>query len=112
MINRDEIEAGDKCYTRDGGCLVAREVDDKIWLGMMTAFPTYNTDGQYTTYDHPLDIIRIEKAPKPVVEEFYIGYADDGGAFKSEDYTTVKHWRNVIKVTTINGKLEKSEQVK
>jgi hypothetical protein len=25
MINRDDIEVGDKCFTRDGGCLVARE---------------------------------------------------------------------------------------
>ena len=30
MINRDSIEAGDKVYTRDGGCLVAR-VDAKEW---------------------------------------------------------------------------------
>ncbi len=112
MINRDEIEAGDKCYTRDGGCLVAREVDDKIWLGMMTAFPAYNTDGQYTTYDHPLDIIRIEKAPKPVVEVNWLMWDDEFSEAYLDTEDKLYAYNHAIKLTIINGKLEKSEQVK
>jgi hypothetical protein len=36
MINRDDIEAGDKVYTRDGGCLVARIEGSKVWVGPIT----------------------------------------------------------------------------
>jgi len=68
MINRDDIEAGDKVYTRDGGCLVAREVGGVIWIGGLGAHH-WHSKGGYLMYEpHPLDIIRIEKAPKPVVE--------------------------------------------
>ena len=74
MINRDDIEAGDKVYTRDGGCLVAYEMNGGTRLAGQQ--PTsWSLDGFYIDRGetHPLDIIRIEKAPKPVVAERYLG---------------------------------------
>ncbi len=101
MINRDDIEAGDKCYTRDGGCLVAYASHEGIRL-CGRKISTWERNGQFVCAgtQYPLDIIRIEKAPKPVVEKFTMFFALVNG-----DTAEVRH-------TFINGKLEKSEQVK
>lgn len=112
MINRDEIEAGDKCYTRDGGCLVARDVRGiGLVLGADLIGANWHTCGGYHSTDkyHPLDIIRIEKAPKPVVAEVSIGSDDMKEWFFTISPSLYNHF---IKLTIINGKLEKSEQVK
>lgn len=111
MINRDDIEAGDKVYTRDGGCLVAREHDDEIWLGLHEIC-RWRPDGMVKCFrGHPLDIVRIEKAPKPVVEEVYVTW-DDAGLWAYKNYLEVDKWKHAIKLTIINGKLDKAEQVK
>jgi hypothetical protein len=109
MINRDDIEAGDKVYTRDGGCLVARDESDGLALGTQFVRYAWKIDGSYLCYaPHPLDIIRIEKAPKPVVHEVLLcAYGNDWHVAKNPDC-----WEHAIKLTIINGKLEKSEQVK
>jgi len=116
MINRDEIEAGDKVYTRDGGCLVARMSGELIVLGSMVLFDAWDTKGRCASYDHPLDIIRIEKAPKPVVKEIYVAFEMldkyEENYYASHKYDIVSHWDNIIKLTIINGKLDKAEQVK
>ena len=99
MINRDDIEAGDKVYTRDGGCLVAYE-DGGVWLGGLIT-SSWREDGAFFARDHNrLDIIRIDKAPKHVVEECIMGFI-----LRDGQHASVRH-------TFINGKLEKSEQVK
>jgi hypothetical protein len=114
MINRDDIEAGDKCYTRDGGCLVAREYNGVISIAesrLESWFPC----GRYvkTSVGHPLDIIRIEKAPKPVVEEIYAMWlGNDVASAEIDSYRNIGGYDHAIKLTIINGKLEKSEQVK
>jgi hypothetical protein len=53
--------------------------------------------------------VRIEKAPKPVVR--YLGFDSQGAANYGQQGFADK-WPNVMKLTFINGKLEKSEQVK
>lgn len=108
MINRDDIEVGDKCYTRDGGCLVARQVGETIMLGDCGTAKWVN--GKFLAHDieHPLDIIRIEKAPKPVVEEVYLGLDDGEWKVVYDPH----HWDKSFKLTIINGKLDKAEQVK
>lgn len=112
MINRDDIEAGDKVYTRDGGCLVAREVGSNIVLGDCGTLK-WNRDGFYLSHDpHPLDIIRIEKAPKPVVREFGIGINYSDSCYVHAWPMETACYDIAIKLTIINGKLEKSEQVK
>lgn len=64
MINRDDIEAGDKVYTRDGGCLVARKAKGGLVIFTYSVF-AWNPEGSFICSEdtHPLDIIRIEKAP-------------------------------------------------
>lgn len=102
MINREEIEAGDKCYTRDGGCLVAREFSGNILLGT-TPIEYWEEEGFFdATKTHPLDIIRIEKAPKPLFYEIISRIAI------SDKYTAA------LKLVFINGvwDKDKSEQVK
>lgn len=117
MINRDDIEAGDKVYTRDGGCLVARVDDSKICLGSATIW-NWTDAGSYLNKanDHPLDIIRIEKAPKPVVEEIYFGWddGDERSHYTIATFESVKNRQHVIKAVFVNGvwDKEKSEQVK
>lgn len=116
MINRDDIEAGDKCYTRDGGCLVAREVNGGKALGpepieQWDAIGLYHVEGE----KHPLDIIRIEKAPKPVVEEIYAMWlGNDVASAEIDSYGNIGGYDHAIKLTIINGvwDKEKSEQVK
>jgi hypothetical protein len=111
MINRDDIEAGDKVYTRDGGCLVARDDGDgNLALGTHLVRYGWKPNGSYLCYivDHPLDIIRIEKAPKPVAEEVYVVYS--GREWGTD--CTASGYHKAIKLTIINGKLDKSEQVK
>jgi len=113
MINRDEIEAGDKVYTRDGGCLVARDESDGLALGTQFVRYTWKIDGSYLCYaPHPLDIIRIEKAPKPVVREFGIGINYSDSCYVHAWPMETACYDIAIKLTIINGKLEKSEQVK
>ena len=107
MINRDDIEAGDKCYTRDGGCLVAREYSGRISLagyGLENGWDKQGLCGR----DHPLDIVRIEKAPKPVVEEVWLSKSDRWYVYRAISDS----WDKVVKLTFIDGKLEKWEQVK
>ena len=99
MINRDEIEAGDKVYTRDGGCLVARIVGEGLLLGGVD-IDGWELDGQYSSFhDHPLDIIRIEKAPKPVVEVRWLMWDDE----LTETYLDVEDnlyaYKHAIKLT-------------
>jgi hypothetical protein len=108
MINRDEIEAGDKVYTRDGGCLVARSIGETVMLGDCGTAKWVQGKFLARDIDHPLDIIRIEKAPKPVVEEVYVVYS--GREWGTD--CTASGYHKAIKLTIINGKLEKSEQVK
>jgi len=113
MINRDDIEAGDKCYTRDGGCLVAR-VDNKKNLMCGSAFVECWTEfGLFRQgiSPHPLDIIRIEKAPKPVVGEVLL-VSDDGLGWCANPESSIYSWNHIIKLTIINGKFDKAEQVK
>lgn len=57
MINRDDIEAGDKCYTRDGGCLVARDLLGTMQLGGLD-LTKWIADRQYVCDGdpHPLTI--------------------------------------------------------
>jgi len=107
MINRDDIEAGDKCFTRDGGCLVAYD-DCGLSLANLLIDAWLDDGTFYHGRTHPLDIIRIEKAPKPVVEEVYLGL--DDGEWKV--VYNPHHWDKSFKLTIINGKLEKAEQVK
>jgi hypothetical protein len=112
MINRDDIEAGDKCFTRDGGCLVASSGEDGIYVFGQLVQDYWNHDLTYTNKgEHPLDIIRIEKAPKPVVVVRYLGF-DIGGCSIHGEHGFAHEWPNVMKLTYVNGKLEKSEQVK
>ena len=111
MINRDDIEAGDKCYTRDGGCLVARK-NGGVMLGSYHLPAGWDENGLYdprASNTHPLDIIRIEKAPKPVVAEVSFGSDDMKDWFFTISPSLYNHF---IKLTTINGKLDKAEQVK
>ncbi len=110
MINRDDIEVGDKCYTRDGGCLVAYS-GNGVWVGTSKLSEAWRENGEFWNKpEHSnLDIIRIEKAPKPVVATVTIG-SDD---MKEWFFTTSPSlYDRFIKLTIINGKLEKSEQVK
>ena len=110
MINRDDIEAGDKVYTRDGGCLVARLTNaGDVMLGCSLAADWWIGGNYLAGNEHPLDIIRMEKAPKPVVAEVSIGSDDMKEWFFTISPSLYKHF---IKLTIINGKLEKSEQVK
>jgi len=111
MINRDDIEAGDKCYTRDGGCLVARQVEGFIKL-LNYEKGAWHQDGSWNGTTHPLDIIRIEKAPKPVVREFGIGINYSDSCYVHAWPMETACYDIAIKLTIINGKLEKSEQVK
>ena len=111
MINRDEIEAGDKVYTRDGGCLVAIAGEDGVYVFNQLVQGLWYHDLSFTRLgQHPLDIIRIEKAPKPVVREIYVGTDSLAAYVTCEEY--VPTFASVFKLTIINGKLEKSEQVK
>lgn len=110
MINRDDIEAGDKCYTRDGGCLVARQVEGFIKL-LNYEKGAWHQDGSWNGTTHPLDIIRIEKAPKPVVSKVMFG-SDDGEDWALIITSRIESWKHVISFTTINGKMDKWEQVK
>lgn len=110
MINRDDIEAGDKCYTRDGGCLVAYD-DDGLSLAIFS-IDAWDSDGfLYSGKTHPLDIIRIEKAPKPVVKNITVVWSETGVYASEYTFDTVS-WPHEIKLTIISGKLEKAEQVK
>ena len=112
MINRDEIEAGDKVYTRDGGCLVAREFSGNILLGT-TPIEYWEEEGFFdATKTHPLDIIRIEKAPKPVVRDIGVGINYSDSCYVHAWPMETACYDIAIKLTIINGKLEKSEQVK
>jgi hypothetical protein len=113
MINRDDIEAGDKCYTRDGGCLVARDEKGKILIGL-SGITLWESDGSfYEGKEYPLDIIRIEKAPKPVVEEVYIAKGNDGRWYDAHD-KFIHEYPACIKLIFVNNvwDKEKSEQVK
>lgn len=127
MINRDdieapnkgsdhfrlaEVEAGDKCYTRDGGCLVARELGETIMLGDCGTAKWVHGKFLAHDIDHPLDIIRIEKAPKPVVVEVYLCSLNGVEWSMQMHPEAVSPHPHIIKLTIINGKLEKSEQVK
>lgn len=111
MINRDDIEAGDKVYTRDGGCLVARKIRGKIYVtGHSLACWDERCLMKSSNSPNDLDIIRIEKAPKPVVREIYVGTDSLAAYVTCEEY--VPTFASVFKLTIINGKLEKSEQMK
>jgi hypothetical protein len=109
MINRDDIEAGDKCYTRDGGCLVARvDEDGDVSLGAGYAWDWQNNGKFLRGKCHPLDIVRIVKSPKPVVEEVrVVSHAGMYGIANGPE-----HFEHAIKLTIINGKMDKWEQVK
>jgi hypothetical protein len=112
MINRDDIEAGDKVYTRDGGCLVAYDGGGAVWLGLARLSMLWREDGICEASKH-LDIIRIDKAPKPVVEEVTLGEYIAGGWTILKENNDVSVWPRAIKLTIIiNGKLDKAEQVK
>jgi hypothetical protein len=112
MINRDDIEAGDKVYTRDGGCLVAYKIYGCTILAGHTIKKWSDLGGFADgSTPNPLDIIRIEKAPKPVVEEVLL-VQDDDTDWITLTHTELEDWKRAIKLTIINGKLEKSEQVK
>lgn len=109
MINRDDIEVGDKVYTRDGGCLVARKDCGGDLVLTTTLVSDWEENGQwYSSKTHPLDIIRIEKAPKPAVEEVYVVYCGREWGIDC----TASGYHKAIKLTIINGKLDKAEQVK
>jgi hypothetical protein len=108
MINRDDIEAGDKVHTRDGGCLVAYGTPD-IYLGT-SSLGGWRLDGASKIFPH-LDIIRIEKAPKPVATVRWIGLDREGCSMRMDEESAMQ-FDNAIKLTFINGKLEKSEQMK
>ena len=114
MINRDDIETGDKCFTRDGGCLVAREVEGFIKL-LNYEKGAWHQDGSWNgaTHPHPLDIIRIEKAPKPVVVKLVI-VSDDGKQWSFHLVGNPTNFKHAIKLVFVNGvwDKEKSEQVK
>lgn len=109
MINRDDIEAGDKVYTRDGGCMVAYMHGEYITLAGHS-LNAWDGSGLYLACcdKHPLDIIRIEKAPKPVVVTAYM--CSNGGGWCAD--SSPNGWAKAIKLTIINGKLDKAEQVK
>lgn len=62
--------------------------------------------------DHPLDIIRIEKAPEPVVEVNWLMWDDEFSEAYLDTEDKLSTSKHAIKLTIINGKLEKSEQVK
>lgn len=117
MINRDEIEAGDKVYTRDGGCLVARkDALGMVWIGTnyIDEECHWGSDGKYklAPMPHPLDIIRIEKAPKPVVKEIWLCSLNGVEWSMQMHPETVSPHPHIIKLTIINGKLDKAEQMK
>ncbi len=116
MINRDDIEAGDKCYTRDGGCLVARLSETgngNIILGENFFTKRWESNGRYLlSSDHPLDIIRIEKAPKPVVKVLWIFWDNNAGEYRLDEEKRMNVYVHAIKLTIINGKMDKWEQVK
>jgi len=113
MINRDDIEAGDKVYTRDGGCLVAKAMADAhITLGT-EPLDVWSKEGLYydDSFKHPLDIIRIEKAPKPVVEQMTMVWSEQA-QYVTRNNLDITNWPHCIKLTIINGKMDKWEQVK
>lgn len=118
MINRDDIEAGDKCYTRDGGCLVARMKEGRLLLGVAAAVEMWRESGLYFYAEdtHPLDIIRIEKAPKPVFRLVHIAITiglDNGRLHRQEYEARIKEGaEHVFQFTVINGQIAKWEQVK
>jgi hypothetical protein len=67
MVDMSTVEEGDKLHLRDGGCLVVKNVNDKL-CAMMVYLDKWCLDGQWCpeTYpDNPFDIIRIEKKPAP-----------------------------------------------
>lgn len=114
MINRDDIEAGDKAHTRDGGCLVAIAGEDGVYVFNQLVQDLWNHDLSFTHLgQHPLDIIRIEKAPKPVVDVVLVGLSHaECGRIMSREVERYGDWQTIIKLTIINGKLDKAEQVK
>lgn len=61
MINTNETEAGDKVHLRCGSVLVVTGSPGALEMA-----------GFFVEEWNPHDIIRIEKAPKPVVRECYI----------------------------------------
>ena len=92
------------------GCLVAYEMNGGTRLAGQQ--PTsWSLDGFYIDRGetHPLDIIRIEKAPKPVVAERYLSSDDGESWFMTTNPVVFQH---SIKLTIINGKMDKWEQVK
>lgn len=112
MINRDDIEVGDKCFTRDGGCLVAIAGEDGVYVFNQLVQDLWNHDLSFTHLgQHPLDIIRIEKAPKPVVGEVLL-VSDDGLGWCANPESSIYSWNHIIKLTIINGKFDKAEQMK
>jgi hypothetical protein len=51
---------------------------------------------------HPLDIIRIEKAPKPVVETYWLLKVDDEDVIL-RDYRPSNGWDRIHKITITDG---------
>lgn len=116
MINRNDIEAGDKVFTRDGGCLVARlDKAQRVCLGGFT-LEAFDESGLFLSSEdkHPLDIIRIEKAPKPVVEEVMVGWGNDKGMYWCDNIKHIGAYTYALKLVFVNNvwDKEKSEQVK
>ena len=117
MINREDIEAGDKCYTRDGGCLIAYESNGNVGLAGYVAKLGWTESGKFINdgIENPLDIIRIEKAPKPVVEEVWLGIGKEmNPKILSFSPCDRDDWNKIIKLVFANGvwDKEKSEQLK
>lgn len=115
MINRDDIEAGDKVYTRDGGCLVARESHGHFIIGCCYRH-AWHSDGTYdsnSTCNHPLDIIRIEKAPKPMVEQMTMVWSEQA-QYVTRNNLDITNWPHCINLVFVNNvwDKERSEQVK
>lgn len=105
MINTAEIEAGDKVHLRDGSVLVAWTDDnDNLRIGA-DYDDGWETCGarSYGITSHRHDIIRIEKAPKPVVETYWLCL---GSGLPEVFITQCKEWawfESVYKITITDG---------
>lgn len=74
MINTADIEAGDKVHLRDGSVLtVAIDEDGDWWAAGWLGKSNWCKNGMRIHSSSPhVDIIRIEKAPKPVVKTYWL----------------------------------------
>lgn len=106
MINTDKIEAGDKVHLRDGSVIVARrsagDGDNEVRL-LGAKLASWFRDGRWLSIEaeHPLDIIRIEKKPKPVVETYWFGKDGKFCSFLPPDHLDC--WPLAYKITITDG---------